>query len=72
MDDTPNKHGHIMDYINLMIKQGNHKKRMRFLVSNLGENHLILGYPWLREFNPSLDWKQGKIIGSHIQIHTLN
>jgi len=28
MDDTPNKHGHITDYVDLMIKQGNHKKRM--------------------------------------------
>jgi len=72
VDDTPNKHGHITDYVDLMIKQGNHKKRMQFLVSNLGENRLILRYPWLREFNPGLDWKQGKIIGSHIQIHTLN
>jgi len=61
-----------MDYVDLMIKQGNHKKRMQFLITNLGENHLILEYPWLREFNPSLDWKQGKIIGSRIQIHTLN
>jgi len=72
MDDTPNKHGHITDYVDLMIKQGTHKKRMQFLVSNLGENRLILEYPWLREINPGLDWKQGKIIGSCIQIHTLN
>jgi len=28
VDDTPNKHGHITDYVDLMIKQGNHKKRM--------------------------------------------
>jgi len=28
VDDSPNKHGRIMDYVNLMIKQGNHKKRM--------------------------------------------
>ena len=72
MDDTLNKHSHITDYVALLTKQGNHKKRMQFLISNLGENCLILGYPWLREFNPNLDWKQGKIIGLHIQIHTLN
>jgi len=28
VDDSPNKHGHITDYVDLMIKQGNHKKRM--------------------------------------------
>jgi len=72
VNDTPNKHGRITDYVDLMIKQGNNKKRMRFLISNLGENRLILGYPWLREFNPNLDWKEGKIIGSRVQIHTLN
>jgi len=28
MDDTLNKHGRITDYVDLMIKQGNQKKRM--------------------------------------------
>src|SRR6266850_1214890 len=28
VDDTPNKHSRITDYVDLMIKQGNHKKRM--------------------------------------------
>ena len=29
---------------------------MRFLVTNLGEDEIILGYPWLAAFKPNIDW----------------
>ena len=69
-DNTKNKGGRITKSIYLYITQGNLKKRMKFLISNLGSNCLILGYPWLREFNPNLDWKEARIIGSKIRIYT--
>jgi len=72
IDDTPNKHGKITDYVELLIQQGNHKKRMRFLVSNLGISCMVLGYPFLHEFNPNLDWKLGKILGSRLRVYTIN
>jgi hypothetical protein len=31
---------------------------MMFLVTNLGEDEIILGYPWLAAFQPKIDWKQ--------------
>ena len=71
-DNTKNKGGHITKSIDLFITQGNLKKKMTFLVSNLGSNCLILGYPWLQEFNPNMDWKEAKIIGSKIRIYTTN
>ena len=30
---------------------------MRFLVTDLGEDEIILGYPWLATFQPDIDWK---------------
>ena len=31
---------------------------MRFLVTNLGEDEIILGYPWLAAFKPNIDWAE--------------
>ena len=30
-------------------------------VTNLGKHRLILGLPWLRTWNPEVDWKQGTL-----------
>ena len=32
---------------------------MDFLVTDLGGEDVILGLPWLREANPSIDWEKG-------------
>ena len=34
---------------------------MRFLVSNIGRESLILGYPWLAAFEPRFQWKEGTL-----------
>ncbi len=31
---------------------------MHFLVTHIGEDELVLGYPWLAAFQPKIDWKQ--------------
>src|SRR5579864_3207636 len=71
VDESHNKGGTISETVHLIVQQGNHTKRMMFYVTNLGKNRMILGYPWLREFNPNIDWKEGKILGSQVRIHTL-
>ena len=30
---------------------------MKFLVTDLGEGKIVLGYPWLVAFEPKIDWK---------------
>jgi len=32
----------------------------RLLVSGLGKQRIILGFPWLSKHNPDIDWKTGK------------
>ena len=32
----------------------------RLLITELGQQKIILGYPWLQEHNPDIDWQTGK------------
>jgi hypothetical protein len=34
---------------------------MKFLITDLGEDEIILGYPWLAAFQPKIDWKQATL-----------
>ena len=51
IDGTNNLAGHIMHYLELLIIWGNKKIPFHFYITNLGSDWLILGYPWLRDFN---------------------
>ena len=31
---------------------------MRFLVTDLGEDKIVLGFPWLAAFQPRINWKE--------------
>ena len=33
----------------------------QLFVSGLGKERIILGFPWLNEHNPEIDWKSGEI-----------
>jgi hypothetical protein len=63
IDGSNNRAGHIMDFIELIIKQGTKKVPTKFYITNLGSDRAILGYPWLRDFNPDIDWPTGKLNG---------
>ena len=58
VDKTENKSGQITHYVNLEITRGTQVQVQRFYVANLGTDHFILGFPWLYEFNPEIDWRQ--------------
>ena len=34
---------------------------MRFLVTDIGEDELVLGYLWLAAFQPKIDWKNATL-----------
>ena len=58
IDGTHNKAGAITDFIDLQVRCGPKIEEMRFLVTDLGEDEIILGYPWLATFQPDIDWKE--------------
>ena len=61
IDRTNNKVGRIMDYVDLNVQTGKKQNKMRFLVTDLGHEDLILGYPWLATFEPKFSWANGTI-----------
>ena len=52
-----NKAGAITHFVDLQVRCGTEIKDMKFLVTNLGEDEIVLGYPWLAAFEPKIDWK---------------
>ena len=61
IDGTNNKAGRIMEYVDLSVQTGQKHNKMRFLVTDLGHEDLILGYPWLATFEPKFGWADGTI-----------
>lgn len=61
VDGTKNKAGDITDYARLQVKTNGQQETMNFYVSDLGNEEIILGYPWLAKFNPTINWKEKKI-----------
>jgi hypothetical protein len=57
INSTQNKSGMITRYADLQVQCGNKTEVMQFLVTNLGEDEIVLGYPWLAVFQPKIDWK---------------
>ena len=72
MDGTQNQAGLLTKYCDLHVLRGGQEQVQRFFITNLGRDQAILGYPWLRHFNPGadLDWAKGTLKGSQIVVET--
>jgi hypothetical protein len=68
VDDTTNRAGQVTDYVDLDVRTNSIHKEMRFLVSDIGREDAILGYPWLATFEPHFSWRHGAINTSHLPI----
>src|SRR5487761_1741718 len=71
VDGTKNSAGAKTDYCDLRIKIGQQEHRIRFLITNLGTDRIIFGYPWLAQFNPDIDWPNARVRGPKAQVYTL-
>ena len=61
IDDTTNKAGNVTHYVDLLVETTGRRKEMCFLVSDVGQEDVILGYPWLATFKPKFSWAHGTI-----------
>ncbi len=61
MDGTHNQDGAISHFTNLQVRTGNETKTLCFLITNLGRDEVILGYPWLTAFKPVIHWKDATL-----------
>ena len=57
IDATLNKGGTIKNFVDLQIRCGNKTEDMRFLITDLGEDEIVFGFPWLAAFEPKINWK---------------
>jgi hypothetical protein len=71
VDGTENQGGIISKTCILRARRGEQQLAQRFYVTNLGQDHIILGYPWLREFNPEIDWERGRLIGEGVKLEEI-
>ena len=65
---TENQCGTLTHYCLLRVKKGDKNLLQRFYITSLGADCVILGYPWFRDFNPNVDWGQGKVLGAPLRI----
>jgi predicted aspartyl protease len=61
IDGTSNQGGLITRKCHLNIQMGHLRKEMEFFITNLGQDCIILGYPFLQNFNPEINWETGKV-----------
>ena len=47
--------------MDLSVQTGKKQNKMRFLITDLGHEDLILGYPWLATFEPKFSWADSTI-----------
>jgi len=65
----PNEAGQISKVVNVVCRYKTHSKRMLLAVSGLGKQNLILGYDWLKDHNPKIDWEKGEVEMTRCPLH---
>ena len=68
IDGTTNKAGALTHCVDLEVRTGDKQEVMKFLVTDLGREDLILGYPWLSTFEPKFRWRDASIDTSFLPI----
>jgi hypothetical protein len=64
MDGTPNCAGDVTWVAQLQIMHRGHTMLYQFLVADIGEDDIILGYLFFKGANPQIDWSAGTIKGN--------
>jgi len=61
VNGSSNKAGQISEIVDVVLCYKTHSERMLLAVSELGKQSLILGYDWLKDHNPRIDWEKGEV-----------
>jgi len=61
VDGFPNEAGQITEVVDIVLRYKTHSERMLLAVFGLGKQSLILGYDWLKDRNPKIDWEKGEV-----------
>ena len=63
VDGTINKAGKILHTVHLTIQHRGIRRDLPFYVTELGQDNMILGYPFLKLAQPEIDWDNGTMKG---------
>jgi hypothetical protein len=61
VDSTANDAGTITDIADVILRYKNHSEHTQLPVTRLGKQSLILGYNWLRNHNPGINWQMKEV-----------
>jgi len=61
VDGTWNKRGTITHYTELDLQIGERIERQQLYITGLGKQKIILGFTWLHQTNPDINWQTGDI-----------
>ena len=61
INGTTNSAGNITRKCTLNIQVRRQTKEQEFFITNLGQDRVVLGYPFLQNFNPQIDWDKGEL-----------
>jgi len=61
VDGTPNEAGMIREVAQVILRYKDHSERAQLTVTQLGKQTMILGFTWLREHNPEVDWQTKEV-----------
>jgi hypothetical protein len=56
-----NKAGSLKYFTDVTTRMGEKSTRLQYFLTDLGENQVILGYPWFASAQPWIDWVKGWI-----------
>ena len=56
VNGTTNQSGLVQHYYDFRLKMGEQEAIQQFYIGGIGADRFILGFPWLQEFNPQINW----------------
>src|SRR5229473_2459884 len=64
IDGTSNRLGKVTKEAKFQVFHESHCQTHRFLIADIGEDNIILGYLFFEAANPMIDWPTGKVHGT--------
>jgi hypothetical protein len=61
VDGSSNETGPITEVADVILCYANHTERALFAVTKLGRQNAILGFSWLCQHNPEINWQTGEV-----------
>ena len=65
IDETANEASQISETVNIVLQYKTHSEWMLLVVSSLGKQGLIIGFSWIKDHNPEVNWEKGEVEMTH-------